>query len=217
LPFVASRPRDSRLIIPIRKPAASAGILALRRDKSPSMSLTMSGASVPIFNQYLTALSRLLDKRRLTRRGARLIRTRFSSPGFFRTCIRWHAKCSSRATLPRALWRVSPAVAPGVASEDASTEARSPADATRGATRTADNGAGPRAQDLGKNVSGIFAYAPASNTAYPPSFVMRGFPSSLTLFDGAAHGVTAQVADLSRIDIVEFCKRPSAMLLNISP
>jgi hypothetical protein len=132
---------------------------------------------------------------------------------------RWIGYSSSRLSFSTrcAIFAFFLAVAPGVASEDASTEARSPADAMRGATRTADNGAGPRAQDLSKNVSGIFVNAPASNIVYSPSFVMRGFPSDLPLFDGAAHGVTAQVADLSAIDHVEFYRGPSAALLGISP
>jgi iron complex outermembrane receptor protein len=70
----------------------------------------------------------------------------------------------------------------------------------------------PRAQDLGKNVSGVFVNAPATNSGYSPGFVMRGFPSGLTLFDGAAHGFTAQDVDLSTVDHVEFYKGPSAML-----
>lgn len=70
----------------------------------------------------------------------------------------------------------------------------------------------PRAQDLGKDVSGVFVNSTTSNTGYSPSFVMRGFPSGLTLFDGAAHGFTSQDVDLSTVDHVEFYKGPSAML-----
>jgi iron complex outermembrane receptor protein len=70
----------------------------------------------------------------------------------------------------------------------------------------------PRAQTLGRDQSGVFVNESASNAAYSPSFVMRGFPAGVTLFDGAAHGFTAQSVDLSTIDHVEFFKGPSAML-----
>lgn len=72
--------------------------------------------------------------------------------------------------------------------------------------------AAPRSQELGKDVSGVFVNSTSSNTGYSPSFVMRGFPSGLTLFDGAAHGFTSQDVDLSTVDHVEFFKGPSAML-----
>jgi len=75
-----------------------------------------------------------------------------------------------------------------------------------------DSGETPRAQSLGKNQSGVFVNAPATNSGYSPSFVMRGFPSGLSLFDGAAHGFTAPEIDLSTVDHVEFYKGPSAML-----
>lgn len=70
----------------------------------------------------------------------------------------------------------------------------------------------PRAQSLGRDQSGVFVNESASNAAYSPSFVMRGFPSGVTLFDGAAHGYTSQSVDLSTVDHVEFFKGPSAML-----
>lgn len=70
----------------------------------------------------------------------------------------------------------------------------------------------PRAQTLGRDQSGVFVNESASNAAYSPSFVMRGFPAGVTLFDGASHGFTGQVVDLSTIDHVEFFKGPSAML-----
>jgi iron complex outermembrane recepter protein len=70
----------------------------------------------------------------------------------------------------------------------------------------------PRAQTLGKDVSGVFVNSTSSNSGYSPAFVMRGFPGGLTLFDGAAHGFTAQDIDLSTVDHVEFYKGPSAML-----
>ncbi|PPD08812.1 MAG: TonB-dependent receptor [Methylocystis sp.] len=70
----------------------------------------------------------------------------------------------------------------------------------------------PNAQTLGRDQSGVYVNAPATNSAYSPSFVMRGFPSGLTLFDGASHGFTAQDVDLSTVDHVEFYKGPSAML-----
>lgn len=60
--------------------------------------------------------------------------------------------------------------------------------------------------------SGVYVNAPAANIAYSLSFVMRGFPAGVTLFDGASHGFTAQDVDLSTIDQVEFYKGPSAML-----
>ncbi len=69
-----------------------------------------------------------------------------------------------------------------------------------------------RAQQLGKNQSGVFVNGSAENSGYSPRFVMRGFPGGLTLFDGAAHGFTSQVVDLSTVDHVEFFKGPSAML-----
>ena len=58
----------------------------------------------------------------------------------------------------------------------------------------------------------MFVNDPAANTGFAPSFVMRGFPSGVTLFDGAAHGFTAQDVDLSTVDHVEFYKGPGAML-----
>ncbi|MGJ0454618.1 MAG: TonB-dependent siderophore receptor [Methylocystis sp.] len=70
-----------------------------------------------------------------------------------------------------------------------------------------------RAQTLGRDQSGVFVNAPAANSGYSPGFVMRGFPSGLTLFDGASHGFPAQDVDLSTVDHVEFFKGPSAMLL----
>jgi iron complex outermembrane receptor protein len=70
----------------------------------------------------------------------------------------------------------------------------------------------PNAQTLGRDQSGVYVNAPATNSAFSPSFVMRGFPSGLTLFDGASHGFTAQDVDLSTVDHVEFFKGPGAML-----
>jgi iron complex outermembrane recepter protein len=70
----------------------------------------------------------------------------------------------------------------------------------------------PRAQTLGRDQSGVFVNESASNAAYSPGFVMRGFPSGVTLFDGAAHGYTSQSVDLTTVDHVEFFKGPSAML-----
>ncbi|WP_424360782.1 TonB-dependent receptor [Methylocystis parvus] len=70
----------------------------------------------------------------------------------------------------------------------------------------------PSAQTLGRDQSGVVINAPAANTGYSPSFVMRGFPSGVTLFDGAAHGFTSQGVNLSAVDHVEFYKGPSAML-----
>ncbi|CCJ07910.1 TonB-dependent siderophore receptor [Methylocystis sp. SC2] len=70
----------------------------------------------------------------------------------------------------------------------------------------------PNAQTLGRDQSGVYVNAPAANSAYSPGFVMRGFPAGVTLFDGAAHGFTAQDVDLSTVDHVEFYKGPSAML-----
>jgi iron complex outermembrane receptor protein len=70
----------------------------------------------------------------------------------------------------------------------------------------------PNAQTLGRDQSGVYVNAPATNSAFSPEFVMRGFPAGVTLFDGAAHGFTAQNVDLSTVDHVEFYKGPSAML-----
>ncbi|MBG0811035.1 TonB-dependent receptor [Methylosinus sp. H3A] len=75
-----------------------------------------------------------------------------------------------------------------------------------------DDGSAPQAKTLGKDVSGVFVNASVSDSGYSPSFVMRGFPGGLTLFDGAAHGFTAQDVNLSTVDHVEFYKGPSAML-----
>lgn len=75
----------------------------------------------------------------------------------------------------------------------------------------------PQAQALGKDISGVFVNASATNSGYSPSFVMRGFPSGLTLFDGAAHGFTSQDVDLSTVDHIEFYKGPSAMLFGKAP
>lgn len=74
-------------------------------------------------------------------------------------------------------------------------------------------GSGPRAQSLGRDQSGVFVNAPASNSGYSPEFLMRGFPSGFPLFDGASRGFNSVGAiDLSAIDHVEFYKGPSAML-----
>jgi iron complex outermembrane receptor protein len=70
----------------------------------------------------------------------------------------------------------------------------------------------PNAQTLGRDQSGVYVNAPATNSAFSPEFVMRGFPAGVTLFDGASHGFTAQSVDLSTVDHVEFYKGPSAML-----
>jgi iron complex outermembrane receptor protein len=70
----------------------------------------------------------------------------------------------------------------------------------------------PRAQTLGRDQGGVYVNAPATNSAFSPSFVMRGFPAGVTLFEGASHGFTAQDVDLSTVDHVEFYKGPSAML-----
>jgi iron complex outermembrane recepter protein len=75
-----------------------------------------------------------------------------------------------------------------------------------------DPGQAPRAQTLGRDQSGVFVNASAVNSGYSPSFVVRGFPAGVTLFDGASHGFTSQEIDLSTIDHVEFFKGPSAML-----
>lgn len=70
----------------------------------------------------------------------------------------------------------------------------------------------PNAQKLGKNISGVFVNSSTSDSGYAPGFVMRGFPSGLSLFDGAAHGFTDDDVNLSTVDHVEFYKGPSAML-----
>ncbi len=70
----------------------------------------------------------------------------------------------------------------------------------------------PRAQSLGRNESGVFINQVVQNAGFSPTFVMRGFPAGVTLFEGAAHGFTAQDVDLSTIDHVEFYKGPAAML-----
>lgn len=70
----------------------------------------------------------------------------------------------------------------------------------------------PNAQTLGRDQSGVYVNAPATNSAFSPEFVMRGFPAGVTLFDGASHGFTAQNVDLSTVDHVEFFKGPGAML-----
>ncbi|WP_292534267.1 TonB-dependent siderophore receptor, partial [Methylocystis sp.] len=78
--------------------------------------------------------------------------------------------------------------------------------------RVEASGEAPRAQTLGRDQSGVYVNAPATNSAFSPHFVMRGFPAGVTLFDGASHGFTAQGVDLSTVDHVEFFKGPSAML-----
>jgi iron complex outermembrane receptor protein len=88
-------------------------------------------------------------------------------------------------------------------------ERRAPANAEKPDEAPAE---APRAQTLGRDQSGVYVNAPATNSAYSPSFVMRGFPAELTLFDGASHGFTSQRVDLSTVDHVEFYKGPSAML-----
>jgi iron complex outermembrane receptor protein len=70
----------------------------------------------------------------------------------------------------------------------------------------------PRAQTLGKDQSGVFVNSSTSDSGYSPGFVMRGFPSSLTLYDGAAHGFSSGDVNLTTVDHVEFYKGPSAML-----
>ncbi len=82
----------------------------------------------------------------------------------------------------------------------------------KGRGDAAPRAAAPNAQTLGRDQSGVYVNSPAANTAFSPSFVMRGFPSGLTLFDGASHGFTSQDVDLSTVDHVEFYKGPSAML-----
>ena len=70
----------------------------------------------------------------------------------------------------------------------------------------------PSAQTLGRDQSGVVVNAPAANSGFSPDFVMRGFPSGVTLFDGSAHGFTSQGVNLATVDHVEFYKGPSAML-----
>ncbi len=86
------------------------------------------------------------------------------------------------------------------------------ADARREPAREATPGQPPRAQTLGRDQSGVFVNAPAANSGFSPEFVMRGFPSGITLYDGSAHGFTAQGVNLTTVDHVEFYKGPSAML-----
>jgi iron complex outermembrane receptor protein len=78
--------------------------------------------------------------------------------------------------------------------------------------KAAGSGTSPRAQALGRDQSGVYVNAAVANSGYSPSFVMRGFPSKLTLFDGASRGFSEQDVDLSTVDHVEFYKGPSAML-----
>ena len=79
-------------------------------------------------------------------------------------------------------------------------------------TNVDDSMGQPRAQDLGKNVTGVFVRGPATDAGYSPSFVVRGFPGGLSLIDGAAHGFTSPSIDISGIENVEFYRGPSAML-----
>lgn len=69
-----------------------------------------------------------------------------------------------------------------------------------------------RAQSLGRKETGVFINEIVQNAGFSPDFVMRGFPTGVTLFEGAAHGFSAQDVDLSTIDHVEFFKGPTAML-----
>jgi iron complex outermembrane receptor protein len=75
-----------------------------------------------------------------------------------------------------------------------------------------DDVSGLRAQDIGRNVTGVFVNGPATDAGYSPSFVMRGFPGGLSLIDGVAHGFISPAIDLSSIERVEFYRGPSAML-----
>jgi iron complex outermembrane receptor protein len=75
-----------------------------------------------------------------------------------------------------------------------------------------DSSSTPRAQSLGRDQSGVYVNSAVANSGYSPSFIMRGFRSKLTLFDGASRGFSGQDVDLSTVDHVEFYKGPSAML-----
>ncbi|WP_255609286.1 TonB-dependent siderophore receptor [Methylosinus sp. Sm6] len=102
---------------------------------------------------------------------------------------------------------------PSLAEEARTSEERRPKLETDGESRETKNKDNPpRAQSLGKDQSGVFVNSSTSDSGYSPGFVMRGFPSSLTLFDGAAHGFTADDVNLAMVDHVEFYKGPSAML-----
>jgi iron complex outermembrane receptor protein len=121
-------------------------------------------------------------------------------------------RASARNLFLAVVWAFPSGVAPSLAGDDSFTEKEAQGgqfDEGRNATGAAS---APQAQGLGKDVSGVFVNAPATDSGYSPSFVMRGFPSGLTLFDGASHGFTAQDIDLSTIDHIEFYKGPSAML-----
>jgi iron complex outermembrane receptor protein len=83
---------------------------------------------------------------------------------------------------------------------------------TQRTTEKAKEKSAPRAQTLGKDQSGVFVNSSTSDSGYSPGFVMRGFPSSLTLYDGASHGFSSDDVNLTTVDHVEFYKGPSAML-----
>ncbi|HEY8261508.1 MAG TPA: TonB-dependent receptor [Methylosinus sp.] len=85
-------------------------------------------------------------------------------------------------------------------------------DGEKDKTEATSKQSGPRAQTLGKDQSGVFVGASISDSGFSPGFVMRGFPSSLPLFDGASHGFSDEDVNLSTVDHVEFYKGPSAML-----
>jgi iron complex outermembrane receptor protein len=69
------------------------------------------------------------------------------------------------------------------------------------------------AQDLGKNVTGVFVPVPVGLDGYAPEFIFRGFPNGgLALRDGAARGFLSGDIELAGIERTEFVKGVASLL-----
>jgi iron complex outermembrane recepter protein len=69
------------------------------------------------------------------------------------------------------------------------------------------------AQNLGKEVTGVFVNAPVGQGGYAPSFMFRGFDNGgLTLRDGVARGFISGDVELAGTERIEFVKGVTSML-----
>lgn len=69
------------------------------------------------------------------------------------------------------------------------------------------------AQELGKEVTGVFVNSPVGQGGYAPEFMFRGFPNGgLTLYDGAARGFISGIIELAGVERTEFVKGAASLL-----
>lgn len=80
--------------------------------------------------------------------------------------------------------------------------------------RSGDDAGKPKdAQDLGKDVSGVFVNSPVPQGGYAPDFMFRGFDNGgLILRDGAARGFFSGNVELAGVERTEFVKGVTSIL-----